>query len=131
MLVSLVWPDCRFAHVRWEGEPRDAFWVQCDEADAAHLSPAITDGGLDLAPSVAPARFGPPFCFLVARDQSSVVQMPWHYPYGGLWNASCPFRRLPEALTIASLKDLPAIAIPSELRAAGTRARPGQSGQKG
>jgi hypothetical protein len=118
MIVSLVWPNYSVHESDQGAQPVDAFWVQCDVDDAVEkVMPAITDKRFDPeAKTPTSAEFGPGFCFLVARDLTSVVQMPWVYPYSGLWNAYCPFRRLPESLTIDSLDELCDIVVPEELR---------------
>ena len=119
MLVRRLWRDCDFRRKEW-GAPRvDAFWVEATEEEAEtsvfpHLEPSAIEESRQLSEQYgklaeqmgSPARS---FCFLVAKDLSSVDPFPVHYPIHPMWNAYSPFEAIPsvhittldEVLTLA------------------------------
>jgi hypothetical protein len=120
MIVRSVWPSPDYRHKKWEGSPIDAFWVQATHEEAIESVFPLLSRELeleseelaaeceDLAKTVSqPPR---PFCFLVARDLSSIEPFEVHYPVHQSWNAYSRFRSLP-ARTITSLHELAGISI--------------------
>jgi hypothetical protein len=110
----------------------DAFWVEAtaEEAEAnvfPRLQPQqvaesqrVAEQHIDLAEHFASreaARGVPapprPFCFLVARDLSTIDPFHIHYPVHQLWNAYSPFRKMPER-EIAGLEDLASIDVQAQ-----------------
>ena len=82
MLVRWFWRNCDFRGKQWRVEPLDAFWVEATQADAEtcvfpRLQPAAIAESRELAAEFKglagklgnPTR---PYCFLVARDLSSI-----------------------------------------------------------
>jgi hypothetical protein len=117
MLVKLVWPDCTLSDRRWGAVGCDAFWLQCSEEEAqVACYPRATSRLDEQKGRPSPPAFGPPVCFLVSRDLTSIVEMPWVFPHSGMWNAYCPFRALPKPVVVASLDEIPNIDIPDALR---------------
>jgi hypothetical protein len=120
MIVRRVWPSCDFRQKTWEATLIDAFWVEATHEEAIQSVFPLLSRELeleseelgaeceDLAETISqPPR---PFCFLVARDLSSIDPYEAHYPVHQLWNAYSPFRSLPDR-TITSLHDLAEISI--------------------
>jgi hypothetical protein len=115
MIVRCFWPKCDFRNGEWGATRIDAFWVEAtrDEAiqavfpllssEAQARSMGFSSECSDLAEKIAqPPR---PFCFLVAKDLSSIDPFHVHYPFHQLWNADSPFRAIAERL-ISSLDEL-------------------------
>jgi predicted RNase H-like nuclease len=120
MEIRLVWPGRERLRGSSGTLGGDSFWLQCSASEAENLVvPRVTQEG-QLGPghpgSEPPAHLGPPVCFLVSRDLSSIVQMPWYYPHSGMWNAYCPFRELPTPVHVGSIEDVADVHIPEELR---------------
>lgn len=123
MRVCYFWPACDFRGKQWGALlPMDAFWIEAtaEEAEAAifpRLQPeqvaesrGLAERFLELASTLgSPAR---PFCFLVARDLSSIDPFCVHYPFHQMWNAYSPFRAMPER-EVVHLEDLTCINLPS------------------
>lgn len=99
----------------------DAFWVEATEDEAgACIFPLMQPQQIAESRQLAekwsrlaerlgnPAR---PYCFLVARDLSSIVPFHPHYPFHQLWNAYSPFKSMPE-MTITDLTELHGIVLP-------------------
>ncbi len=120
MVVRSYWPSCDYRHKEWGASPIDAFWVEATREEAMQSifpmlshelqleSERLAAQCVGLAEEIAqPPR---PFCFLVARDLSSIDPFQVHYPFHQLWNAYSPFRAIPER-TITSLRELAGISI--------------------
>jgi len=106
MIVRSCWPLCEYRNGSWKSPPMDAFWVEATHEEATEpvfplLSPAKrceSEQASTQCEVIAGVNSQPPgpFCFLVARDLSSIDPFPLHYPFHILWNACSPFRRIPE-----------------------------------
>ena len=93
----------------------DAFWVEATHDEAIQavfplLTPTKRSQSERFAadyPQLAQQIAQPPrpFCFLVARDLSSIDPFHVHYPFHQLWNAYSPFRAIAER-SIDSLDQL-------------------------
>jgi len=115
MLVRYCWPSCDYWKKKWGASPIDAFWVEATQEEAiqsvfpllsqeARLeSEELASQSASLAAQISqPLR---PFCFLVARDLSTIDPFVVHYPFHHMWNAYSPFRSIPER-TISCLDQL-------------------------
>ena len=51
------------------------------------------------------------FCFLIARDLSTIDPFPVHYPVHQLWNAYSPFELMP-ARVVTRLEELRSLELP-------------------
>ncbi|MBM3287419.1 MAG: hypothetical protein FJY88_08740 [Candidatus Eisenbacteria bacterium] len=121
MLVRCFWRDCRYRGTTRNAEPLDCFWVEATPAEAEEaifprLGPAAVSESKALAQRFeklaermsVPAR---PFCFLIARDLSTIDPFHVHYPIHQLWNAYSPFEGMP-AKEIMDLDELRFLALP-------------------
>ena len=121
MLIGCFWRDCGFRSKQWGAKAVDAFWVEATQTDAEiyifpRLEPPAIAESRELAVQAKelteylgnPAR---PFCFLVARDLSSIDPFPVDYPFSHMWNAYSPFESMPET-AIASLDELQNLDLP-------------------
>lgn len=115
MLVRCFWRDCDYRGKERGAGRIDAFWVEAtgEEAVAAVFprlraeqiaeSRELAEQGRRIAEELGtPAR---PFCFLVARDLSTIDPFQVHYPFHPLWNGSSPFESISEQM-IADLEEL-------------------------
>jgi len=101
MLILFFWRDCGYRGKKWGTEPLDAFWVEATQEEAENdvfprLPPTTIVESRELAEhfkEVAELMGNPtrPFCFLVARDLSSIDPFTAHYPIHQMWNAYSPF----------------------------------------
>lgn len=120
MMVRSCWPACDYWNNEGGAAPTDAFWVEMTRQEAIesifpHLNAEQRAESEQLAYEsedfveefLPPPR---PFCFLVARDLSSIGPCNASYPYSPMWNAYSPFRPIPER-TITSLQELKDISI--------------------
>jgi len=123
MRVRYCWRNCT-SRGRSENEPPvDAFWVEATESEARErVFPYLSADQVEESRLLAEqfgglaAAMGDPargFCYLVARDLSSVDPFPPHYPIHQLWNAYSPFRQMPES-PVADLTDLHSIILPDD-----------------
>jgi hypothetical protein len=121
MLVRRFWRDCNARGNKAKAEPVDAFWVEAtsEEAEAA-VFPLL--GAAEVAQSralaeecrkLAESRDCPvrAFCFLIARDLSTIDPFPVHYPFHHLWNAYSPFESIP-ARVVVHLEELRGLELP-------------------
>jgi hypothetical protein len=99
----------------------DAFCVEAalEEAEAA-IYPRLTQEGLAESMALAERRVEfartlgrSPYCFLVARDLSSIDPHEVYYPFHHTWNAYSPFEEMPER-KIWRLEELASIVLPAE-----------------
>lgn len=129
MRVRAFWRDCTFRHKAWRGDSVHAFCVEATaEEAAAVVFPSLSQQKITESNQLAEeygglaAMMGDatlPFCFLVARDLSSIDPFPPHYPFHPMWNAYSPFQSMPE-VTIATLDDLRDVVLPLVLAASET-----------
>ena len=122
MRVRFVWPRCTNRGGLRDQSPVDAFFVEAAEQEAAEsilprLPRECTDK--DRSSNHMHTRMAEimgnkdySFCFLVARDLSSMDRFPPHYPVANQWNAYSPFYHMPE-FTITSLDDLKDVILPN------------------
>jgi hypothetical protein len=123
MIVRCFWPSCDFRHKQWNASPIDAFWVEATHEEAIQsvfplLSSELQSESEQLAARCenleeTDSQTPRLFCFLVARDLSSIDPFEVHYPFHHLWNAYSPFRSIPER-TITSLQELAGISVEVE-----------------
>ena len=123
MLIRWFWRDCDFSDKQWGAKPMDAFWVETTQEEAEtsvfpHLQPTTISQSRGLAESSTymAREMGNPshlFCFLVARDLSSIDPFEAHYPIHQLWNAYSPFESMPQQIVVASLEELQKLDLPS------------------
>ena len=122
MIVRWFWRECNFRGKLWGATPIDAFWVEATREEAVinvfpKLQPAeieesekFAERFLQLAEEICrPAR---PYCFLVARDLSTIVPFHVHYPFHQMWNAYSPFEEM-EVVNIRLLEEIKTIALPA------------------
>ena len=121
MLIRTFWRSCTHRNNTWSAEPVDAFWVEATREEAlAHIFPRLEPEQIEESEQIvrrdgrAAALLGHPnrpYCFLVARDLSSIDPFAPHYPVHPMWNAYSPFETMP-AITVAALADLQTIPLP-------------------
>lgn len=124
MRVRYIWRKCTYRGKSWDASPVDAFWVETTEQEARRsvfsaLTPHQVEESRQLARQLGnvAAAMGKPvrsFCYLVARDLSSVDPFPSHYPEHQLWNGYSPFEPMPET-AVADLTDLRSINTPDDV----------------
>jgi len=121
MIVRCFWRDCEFRHKQWRAEPVDSFWIEATKFEAeTQIFPLLQLVAISESRKLAdefkalveimghPDR---PFCFLVARDLSSIDPFSVHYPVHQLWGAYSPFETMPE-IEITTLKELRSLQLP-------------------
>lgn len=107
---------------KWGATPIDAFWVEATREKAVNkvfpkLQPAEIEESQKYAEQFIhiaeelgkPAR---PYCFLVARDLSTIDPFHVHYPFHQLWNAYSPFEVM-ATVDIQSLEEVRALVLPT------------------
>jgi hypothetical protein len=120
MIVRFLWPSCDYRQKNRGAIPIDAFWVEATHEEAIQsVFPILSYEAQSESEQLAaqcehlaetdsqPAR---PYCFLVARDLSSIDPYEAHYPFHHMWNAYSPFRSFPKR-TIRSLVELAGITV--------------------
>jgi hypothetical protein len=130
MVIRFFWPNCKHRGKEGEAEPLDSLWVEatkkeaerdifpriCSEARAeskklakqyAHVAKEMAD----------PPR---PYCFLVAKDLSSIDPFHVNYPVHHMWNAYSPFGEFPEH-RINDLDELKTFILPDKIDWVGIR----------
>jgi hypothetical protein len=123
MRVRFYWRNCEYQGQNWHAGPVDAFWVEATEQEArTSVFPAMMPCQIEESYRLV-AQYGRaaaaignsecPFCYLVARDLSSLAPLPPHYPVHQLWNAYSPFERMSE-VTVDDLTDLQSITLPHD-----------------
>jgi hypothetical protein len=110
-----MWKNCTYRNGDWGASPVDAYWVEATKKEAVkYVFPSLLPEakaasllygkrGVGVANDVGKPAL--PFCFLVAKDLSSIDPHETHYPFSGLWNAYSPFSDVPE-FRINSLEEL-------------------------
>lgn len=121
MRVRLFWRDCDYRNKSWGADAIDAFWVEATQEEAiARVFPLLQPEQIAESLKIAEECRGVAammgnadhtFCFLVARDLSSIDPFPPHYPVHQMWNAYSPFEPMPD-MTVESLDALRDIALP-------------------
>jgi hypothetical protein len=121
MFVRLFWRDCDARGDRAKAQPVDAFRVEAtsEEAEAA-VFPLLKAGEVARSRTLAEGcrrsaeSLGCPpraFCFLIARDLSTIDPFPVNYPFHPLWNAYSPFESMP-ARVVVHLEELRGLELP-------------------
>jgi hypothetical protein len=121
MLVRRIWHNCNCRNKSWDADPCDAFWVEAtrDEAERV-IFPRLSEEGIAesklclvrsrffIESSIDRGEEVHPYCFLVARDLSSVDPFHVTYPFDNLWSGYSPFEAFPETRidTLEQLKSL-------------------------
>lgn len=123
MLVRLFWRKCAYRNKDWGAPPVDCFWVEATKQEAEEVvfqrfTPADQAESRSLADrhSHMAAMMGAPdhpYCFLVARDLSSIDSFQPHYPIANLWNGYSPFRSIP-LKEVSNLEELKSICLPPD-----------------
>ena len=102
MLTKLYWNNCTLA--RLESQPIDSFWIEATRKEAETLiypycsSETIVQSRLygesdgEIAAKIGDALRS--YCFLTARDLSTVKAFPVYYPYSPMWKAHSPFKKV-------------------------------------
>ena len=121
MLVRFVWPRCTYRGGAWDQSPVDAYFVEATEKEVAEsilprLPRECTEedriiGYMHTRMAEIMGNKDNTFCFLVARDLSSMDRFTPHYPIANQWNGYSPFYVMPE-VTIASLSELKDLGLP-------------------
>ncbi|MEP0812705.1 hypothetical protein [Coleofasciculus sp. FACHB-SPT9] len=118
MLVRLYWSQCEYRNFQWGATPVDSFWVEAtyEEAEKA-IFPFVTPEAIEKSKNyakrgqeIAAQISNPPkpYCFLVAKDLSSIAPFDVHYPFSSMWNGYSPFEEFSECHieTLEQLKNL-------------------------
>jgi hypothetical protein len=121
MIIRWFWRDCNFRGKKWGAIPIDAFFVEATKEEAtAEIFPILhpveiaesrelAERFLHLAEELGtPAR---PYCYLVARDLSTIDPFHVHYPFHQLWNGYSPFEEI-EEVNIQSLEETRELILP-------------------
>lgn len=100
MRIILKWPKCEYDKF----EKETVFWVEASEEELENVVyQNISDASLG-----AFIKYKSEFCaietneflskgkfyFLVNRDFTQFNMERWSFPYGGMWNAGNPFRKV-------------------------------------
>ena len=120
MIVRAFWPSCTIRQRKRGATPIDAFWVEATHEEAIQsvfpmLSHELQSQSEQFAArgehiAKETSQRPRPFCFLVARDLSSIDPFEVHFPFHNLWNAYSPFRSIPER-TVTTLDQLAGICV--------------------
>lgn len=105
-MIRWYWPGCTYRERRWNAEPIDCFWVEANREEAERqIFPLLDREKVMLSHEMAAKGHGiaqpadgiaRPYCFLVAKDLSSIDPFQATYPYANLWNGYSPFREMAE-----------------------------------
>jgi ribA/ribD-fused uncharacterized protein len=124
MIIRVYWPRCHYRNFQ-KAEPIDAFWVEAsyEEAQKA-VFPFMTPEAIERSKTHAkdgesiafqignPPR---PYCFLVAKDLSTIDPFEVHYPFSHMWNGYSPFQGIVE-YRINALEELKDFVLLSEIK---------------
>jgi hypothetical protein len=98
----------------------DSFWVECSLEEGRRIAEKYLASSKQHIYSPEPSvhrRDGQSFqYFLISRDLRYAWSSPPYYPFSGQWNVYCPFRQLPEPITISRLEELAEVYIPEDFR---------------
>ncbi len=107
MKIKLFWPNCNLHHNDVAFNGCDALFLECSLEEAKkHLFNRLTEKQIsqcirdyDPNPNLESLEFGietDKICFLITKDQRSLLPEPWYFPYAGQWNAYNPFQKIKE-----------------------------------
>lgn len=121
MIVRMVWQNYDFRNMTWYAAPIDAFWVEATLEEAEkRIFPILATEKIERSKGLAikNQRYGNMFgygdhiyCFLVARDLSSIDSFRRDYPVSQMWNGDSPFRPIP-LKDINDLKEVENVVLP-------------------
>lgn len=123
MLIRWYWRDCDYRCKKWGAKPFDTFWVEANQEEAeSDIFPRLQPNAISESRELA-ERYKKvterlrrnhvrPFCFLVAKNLSSIVPFHARYPVHQMWNAYSPFDSMSEKV-VASLDELRNLDLPS------------------
>ena len=116
MKIKLYWPNCDLHFKNTEFRGNDAFFIECNLEEAKEqkfsrlaedqISQCVRD--YDPIPQPGFLKLGietNKMCFLVTKDQKSLLPEPWYFPYAGQWNDDNPFREI-KAIEIKNVDEL-------------------------
>lgn len=119
MRVQLMCRKSIYRGKTWTANPLDAFWVEANLREAlSSIFPYLTLEQQQKSREYAEKQPYPDwkreqhagrYCFLVARDLSTIDPFPPLYPHSNQWNGYNPFHEIPER-KITSLTELKLIA---------------------
>ena len=124
MKIKVYWPNCKYYYKDMDFNRNDALFLECSLEEAKEqLFSRLTEDQIDQCinnydPIPQPAFLESGIetnniCFLITKDQKSLLPEPWYFPYGGQWNANNPFRKIKE-IEIKNLDELTASIIKLE-----------------
>lgn len=107
MKIKVYWPNCKYYHKEIDFSGNDALFLECSLEEAQEqLFDRLTEDQidqclLDYVPNANPDHLESGIetnriCFLITKDQKTLLPEPWYFPYAGQWNANNPFRRIKE-----------------------------------
>ncbi len=106
MLIRCFWPKCDYRNRRRGAEPMDCYWLEATLEEAErHIFPLLDEEKVNKAhklaargAGIAEMRSEVPrlYCFLVAKDLSSIDPFNVAYPFHHMWGAYSPFREMAE-----------------------------------
>lgn len=106
MKVKLIWPKCEFQDGRWGNKPIDSFWIECTLKEAVDNVFSFTnEKQIKKARQIIKQSINDNIFFLITKDLNSIQPLPIYYPFSGLWNGYCPFKKIPE-VKINKLEEL-------------------------
>lgn len=111
MEIQLYWPRCS----SFKQKPIDAYWIEASETEMMNIVyPILTQtekAKFDSMKDVYIAKTNSEvakkdhYYFLISKDISNIITEAWYYPYSGMWNAYCPFKRV-QAKLISNLDEI-------------------------
>ena len=124
MKIKVYWPNCNFGFSGMEFNGNDALFLECSLEEAKEqLFDRLTDAEIEHClrdynphPNSGQLECGIEtnnICFLITKDQKSLLPEPWYFPYAGQWNANNPFRKIKE-IEIKNLDELADLIIELE-----------------
>lgn len=125
MKIKLYWPNCNLSFKGISFDSNDAFFLECSLDEAKEqLFKRLTDEQInqchrDYEPILNEEHlvFGNEsnkICFLITKDQKTLLPQPWYYPYAGQWNAYSPFVEIKE-IEIKRIEHLTDIVVDLDL----------------
>jgi hypothetical protein len=111
MYIRLYWKDCEYHKSCWGLKKQDSYWLECTEIEAQEkIYPLLNQDVVEKSLQLLESNDGnelyniiPRYTFfLVSKDISTIMPMPWFYPYSGQWGAFCPFISI-ETIQIADI----------------------------
>ncbi len=124
MLIRYFWRDCNFRSKKWGAVPMDVFWLEATEDEARReVFPLLSKSAIFESEKLAEQPNGKAdmcvnssrsFCFLVARDLTSIDPLPQNYPAPHMWSGYSPFEIMPR-MEVECLDQLKRIFSPPEI----------------